>query len=241
MVGLFDNLLELIFPNHCRLCDSETGEPICRKCLNEFNPIFPPLCKICGNPLRDSGMEICQDCILNKPRYILCRSPFYYNGKLKEALALLKFKNKIDLFPAIFKGACEYFRENEFLFPAKYIIPVPSHRQSYAKVNNSTSQLLAQAVSQASEIPVLECLSHTRKIEPQHKLNSKQRWENVKKAFKVERSDEIKGRTILLVDDIITTGATVSECSRALSEAGVAKIHVFTFSRTAGLERKKYE
>lgn len=241
VVGLFDNLLELIFPVHCRLCDSESGQPVCRKCLNEFNPIFLPLCRICGSPLNDSKQELCRDCNFNKPRYILCRSPFYYNGRLKEALTLLKFKNKIDLYPAIFKGACEYFRENEFLFPAKYIIPVPSHRQSYTKVNNSASQLFASAISQISEIPVLECLSHTRKIKPQHKLNSKQRWENVKEAFIVKRANEIKGRTILLVDDIITTGATVSECSKALFEAGAGKIYVFTFSRTAGLERKENE
>jgi len=241
VTGLLDNLLDLIFPLHCRLCGNESGETICRKCLNEFNSISPPVCRICGHPLNDLSGDICEDCDFEKPPYILCRSPFYYRGKLKKALTLLKFRNKIELYPDIFKTACEYFRENEYLFPAEYIVPVPSHRQSYRSVKNSPSQLFAGAISKTAKIPVLECLSHTRTIEPQHKLNSKQRWENVKEAFRVEEANEIRGRTILLVDDIITTGATALECSRTLLSAGAGKIYVLTFSRAARLERKEDE
>lgn len=234
MVGLFENFMNLVFPVYCRLCKSKSEEPVCLKCRNSFNYIEPPMCAICGMPIDNSHATVCRSCEYKKPPYKICRSVYHYDGNLRKSIKLMKYSGKYEIASIIFKLGCSHFMENEFLFPADCIVPVPSNRQRLKERSINHSLVFARMLSEWSNIPLCNCLERTRDTEPQYTLDYKLRRENVKGAFRTIQDKDIKSRNVLLADDIITTGATAEECCKALLEGGAASVSVFTLARSIG-------
>jgi len=241
MAGLFDNLLNLVFPTHCRTCGKESEEIICAHCRSSLRPIEPPICRICGIPLVAGMGEVCKGCEFEQPPFLLCRSAFYYENALREAIKSFKFDDRIELAPYLFNAAGDYFRRNEFLFSADCLVPVPSNPVFFRNRKYDPSLILSKWISKSLDLPINECLERTREVLPQYELDYESRWENVREAFTVRQDSEINGKSILLVDDIITSGATVFDCSRALVGAGASKIFVFTLTRSKWKRKDTYE
>lgn len=235
MVGLLENFLEMVFPTHCRLCSRESEELICKWCRASFRPVEPPLCKYCGTPVDDINREICEGCRFETPPFEICRAAFYYDGAFRESMKLLKFKKQINIAPLIIDPSVEYFRQNEFLFPVDAIVPVPSNPGSRKFRDYNPSAIFGRFISRESGVPVVEALKFKRVAEPQYELDFSERWKNVQDAFQVisELKKDTAGKKILLVDDIITTGATVTECTKALLDSGAKKVYVLGMSRSA--------
>ena len=234
MVGLFENLIEMVFPTHCRICSEESGELICKKCMASFAPVDPPLCKFCGNISEEDDRDVCERCMHELPPYKLCRSVFIYKGALRECIRLIKFKNLIKLAPSIIDPVSLYFQRNEFIYPVDFIIPVPSNPKLRKTRKFNPASLFAEFLSKSSGIPVVEALRFSGTPEPQYKLDYYSRWENIKGAFEVknECKGKIKNKSLLLLDDIVTSGATITECSKALLDGGAKEVYVLTVSRT---------
>ncbi len=235
MVGLLENFMEMVFPTHCHLCSRESEELICKWCRASFRPVEPPLCKYCGTPVEGVNRDVCEGCRFEHPPYDLCRSVFYYDGAFRESIKLLKFKKQINIAPHIIDPTVEYFRQNEFLFPVDVIVPVPSNPGSKKYRDYNPSAIFGRFISRESGVPVIESLQFKRTPEPQHELDYSRRWKNIQNAFQVNSDfkKQMAGKKILLVDDIITTGATVTECSKTLLNSGAKKVFVFSMSRSA--------
>jgi ComF family protein len=238
-------LLDIIYPPRCPLCSRflspvEKHRPsghVCDSCVQALIPISRPLCTVCGMPLAASSNpdHPCEDCIRRMPSYDAMRSPYLYTGPLMNAIQRLKYNSEIHLASPLGGLLSEFARialphVEEFM-----TVPVPLHRHRLRERGFNQSLLLARAVSSDLKIP-LDCLSliRTRDTRSQTGLGRKERRRNVANAFSVTSSAVFKGKKVLLVDDVLTTGYTFNECARALKKSGVLQVICLALARTVG-------
>lgn len=201
------------------------------KCLIDFisNVVFPPKCCVCGTIGDDA---FCPKCIL-KIKYITyyngsTASVAAYEGVIKKAIKKLKFNKKKRLAPALAKIMTDNLPFKDF----DIIIPVPLHKTRSKGRGFNQSELLAKDISNLYKVPILtDILIRVKNTAPQFGLKKGQRHSNIKGAFAVNDAFKITERKILLVDDILTTGATVNECKNDLLAAGAKRVFVYTLSK----------
>jgi competence protein ComFC len=234
---LINKVEYLIFPGEgiCVICKSplkDLEEGICSDCISQIPTITKPYCTKCGKPLSGNiRYEICNDCLLMSKRYFLYnRSYGEYNDVLRETIISYKYKNKKSLAYPLGTLMLKTYNEQDWRLP-QYIIPVPLSMKRMRHRGFNQAKLLSNVISQNTGIPVLErILMRTRATEHQTKLGKNERQENVKGAFKLIGDANIKGNTLLLIDDVYTTGATLNECSKVLIEAGASRIYSLTLA-----------
>jgi ComF family protein len=198
---------------------------------------FPPRCAVCK---KITPKIICQKCLL-KIEYVkfsktnsLC-SVAEYSGVIKHAIWAFKFKKKRKLASVLGEIMADYFYNVSDLISASkidLIIPVPLHPKRQQQRGFNQSELLGQVLADALGIPQsTDALVRSVNTKAQFKLKKEERKKNIQNAFRVVDSLQIKDKDILLIDDIITTGATLSECTRVLKESGAKRVEVLTLSR----------
>lgn len=235
MPGLWEDLLQLIFPINCRVCGDVAPEYVCSRCIRDFSPIEPPLCRACGIPLPSSDGEekiFCPDCEFERPPFEICRSVYHYGGKLQEALKILKFQYRKEMAESLFAPAAAYFHYNRHIYPVDCIVPAPSNSEFLEKRKFNPSLIFSGMIRHDIGLPIFDCLKPIRPVRPQYELGWKERFENLQGAFVIDDKIDMRGRKVLLTDDIITSGATVFECARTLRQAGVSEVYVLTLSRS---------
>jgi len=225
-------LLGLVFPASCRICKSALhgGRFFCPDCNDKIKPVGDNVCTVCGRPfIAESGPHACYSCIERRPPYTAARAGLIYEGVAREAIHLYKYrhvralKDRLGEYAA--DGAARWFPD------AEIACAVPLHKKRFRERGFNQSLFLAKSASDALRIPLsVDGLVRTRYTRPQVDLGPSERAANVKGAFAVV-SGEFEGRAVLLVDDVFTTGATVSECARVLNKAGAAKVYVLTVAR----------
>ena len=194
-----------------------------------LNIVFPPKCGVCG---RIGDDAFCQKCF-SRIKYIhhagkKTASVAVYEGVIKKAIKKLKFNKKKQLAPVLSKIMLNNLPFSGF----DIIVPVPLHKDRLRKRGFNQSELLAKDISCACQVPLAtEAVIRHRATKPQFDLGKSDRWPNIKGAFLVKQSDCIKGRIVLLVDDILTTGATTGECEKELFASGAAKVYTYTLSK----------
>ena len=234
---LLKGFLNLIYPPRCLICGKllEDNDGLCEKCFQEIEIIKFPYCNICGKPLEpvqsfiNIDNPICLDCRERKFFFKCARSIGKYKGVLKECIHLLKYKGKKvilkplnKLFEICLDGLP--FREISF------IVPVPLHKKRLRERGFNQSELIAGLVGNRYQIPVLSSLlNKTVYTSPQVTLTRVERLRNIRGAFKALVPRGGCG-TILLIDDVYTTGATVNECAKVLKMAGVKEVYVLTLA-----------
>ncbi|MBI5234328.1 MAG: ComF family protein [Deltaproteobacteria bacterium] len=222
--------LDLFFPPVCLLCEQRLAvQGLCEGCLEGLNRIHSPRCSVCGVPFgNDKGPDRpCAQCLKKRPPFVSARSALYYNDAA--SLAIRRFKYHGDSSLAIPFSAL--MTEAMGKGTVDLIVPVPLHKKRLRQRGFNQSLILARALSKSTGIEVdYKCLKRIRHTLPQVELKEDERLVNVKGAFKVMDISRIKGKRMLLVDDVYTTGATVRECSSALKKAG-AIVHVLTIAR----------
>ncbi len=187
------------------------------------------MCVGCGMvfPSREGEDRVCGDCLTEPPPFKRARAAALYDGPPAAAIKRFKFGRQLVYLPVMQAWLKE--RGREMLEDADLLLPVPLHPRRLKARGFNQALLLAQGLT---EKPVArEALIRVRHTVPQVGLNPKERRENVKAAFVVARPELIKGKNILLVDDLFTTGATARECARALNQAGAARVEVLTVGR----------
>ncbi|MGO8816408.1 MAG: double zinc ribbon domain-containing protein [Terriglobia bacterium] len=245
-----DGVLAVAFPTDCGLCGGElsshTGLRICQTCWASIEPWGGPLCRRCGLPFPspralDSSVAECGECRAGEPGFDGARSFGLYTGKLRLVVLRMKFAGDERL------GA----RLGELLAPIwdslpqfgepvpRVIVPVPLHTSRRRERGFNQSELLAAGLARALErqsggaapriLP--DCLRRKRATPPQTGLSVAARRENLRGAFEAPKPEEVRGRCIVLVDDVMTTGATLSACARALKHAGAAQVMGLTLAR----------
>ena len=228
-------VLDIALPTLCVSCrEPVNGEGVCAACWAKLSFIAPPFCPRLGIPfVYDPGPDLLSmEAIANPPAFSRARSAVRYDDVARTLVHALKYQDRTDLAPAM--GRWMARAGKELLGEADMLVPVPLHwRRGWSRRYNQ-SGALARVISRQSGARVAaESLRRVRATEQQIGLSRAQRASNVQGAFKVvaDRMAAIQGRRVILVDDVLTTGATVDACARALLRAKAAQVDVLTFAR----------
>jgi len=193
----------------------------------------PPVCALCGAPLETEAAPPCPNCPDAKPAYACARSVLSYNDNLaRDAIHALKFQYQKSLASPLgrllYLGWDFYYRDEPF----DALVPVPLHKQRRREREFNQAMLLCEVLSSFCRIPVREDLvNRIRKTIPQTQLDYKRRQNNLVGAFLPAGDTVAKNMNLLVVDDVMTTGATVNEVAFALKKGGAQKIAVLTLAR----------
>jgi ComF family protein len=247
-LGLHDvgsALMDLLFPRLCAGCGEEwqhsSGAHWCPSCLKSLPWIHSPLCSLCGRPFHEDPAapdHLCGDCIQDPPPFDSARSATLHAGIVRDSVHGLKFGAELHCVPALAELLLHVLRggrlESLIHLPADSIlIPVPLHIKRLRQRGFNQSSLLAKLLGRALKLPVrCDILHRSRWTEPQTRLNRNERLMNLTKAFSVSLPVEVRGRPVVLVDDVFTTGTTIAECARALKGEGASEVHALTVSRS---------
>ena len=229
---LIQKFLNFLLPPHCPICHKPIldNHAVCGECFGKLFFLGSTVCQRCGKPLPYKEVRICGACLKKSPVYQQARSVLKYNEFSKALILPFKHADSIELTPLLVQWMDQ--KGKELIENCDCLIPVPLHLKRLLKRKYNQSALLAQKLAKIHhkdyEPSVLMRRRHT---ESQGHMTAKQRQENVKNAFKIQNSDKIKGKKILLIDDVMTTGATVSECSKVLIKAGAESVDVLTLAR----------
>ena len=234
---MFKRLLDLLFPPQCLSCDTlvPSHGTLCLPCWQGIGFITEPCCAKCGYPFDFAmGSETyCADCLQDLPSFSRARSAFRYNDASRQLVLRLKFQDQTLL--ARIYGPWLASAGRELIENSDVIVPVPLHYWRFVQRRYNQSALLAQSLSKQCGLTALvDGMRRTRHTMPQADLARKDRLENVKGAFAVtpRYGPAIKGKSVLLVDDVMTSRATVDECAKALLKAGALSVNVLTLGRT---------
>lgn len=221
-----DRVLDFFFPPRCPFCGNilKNEQPVCRDCMNSLPFLDGYNCIICSRPLDEYSHSVCGMCRKEKPRFEHAFIPLIYKDAAKKAILRMKHHSH----PSYAKGFAFLLAECILNSPEytefKCITFVPQNPRTLRERGYNQSELIAKELSVYLGIPCLPTLVRTDDGEPQHTLSAAQRRENVKKCY-FKGEGNFKG-TVLLVDDIYTTGATVDRCSSLLKQMGFDKVFV---------------
>lgn len=236
--NLIGGLLTLLYPPSlsCPLCREE--EPVegllCRTCTYLLEMWQEePHCLRCGR-LRSGPGELCRDCREKVPPFHLARAVAPYDGPFRQAIQKLKFKGEMWLAEPLGKLMAGAVLTEPMYTGVELIVPVPLHQRKLRVRGFNQSLLLGRELSSQLGIPLGEgVLIKKRETKDQIGLTREQRGVNLQDAFRVDKPQLIRGKSLLLVDDIFTTGSTVSHCAEALLAAGAAQVSVITWAAGA--------
>ena len=230
-------LLDFIFPPLCAACRApvSAAHNLCGNCWSQIAFLSDPLCAVCGFPFEfDAGPgTLCGGCRQRLPAFDKARALMRYDEASRDPILALKRADRLDLVPAFARWIERPGRE--LLADADLIVPVPLHRRRLWRRRFNQSALIAIELGRLADKPV-DCLllRRVRATPSQGEMPSASaRRRNMQGAFRVGRSGAggIAGKTILLIDDVFTTGATVAACARALKRAGAGRVFVLALAR----------
>ncbi len=224
------SLLNILFPSQCPLClsasDNHSHNPICSKCWSTITRYEGPACSICGLPTVSSYTRICAECLSKKPPFAEINCYGIYDGALKESIHLLKFRGVKRLAKPLSELLLSQVTDD---YDA--VVPVPLHINKLREREFNQTALLGRFLSRSINKPLmLDALIKTRNTKLQTAVSGKERRANLRGAFSI--SNNISGLRLLLVDDVITTGATVRECAETMKRAGAQEITVVALARS---------
>lgn len=227
---LISGFLNILYPSMCPVCgkpsDLWTYSPVCTECWAKTRKYNGPSCRVCALPLSSEYSSVCGQCLKEKPPYSKAFFFGLYEGVLAEAINQLKFHG----LKRLAKPLGRFMLDIE-LPAADGIVPVPLSLKGIRERGFNQSLLLARVVSKHIRIPLLmDILVKKRDTPPQIGLSKKERLSNLRNAF--EAKGDIIDRRLLLIDDVMTTGATATECSKMLIKAGAKEVNVLALART---------
>jgi ComF family protein len=238
-MSVLHRLLDFIFPTACSYCRSPVEDSVipffCAACWADFSLIQGQVCPRCGRPfespeaLSASPEHECGACRQRPPEYDQALSVGHFEGPLREAIHQFKYRPCLSLG----KPLARWMAGNVHLLSAiDFVMPVPLHRKRLRHRGFNQALFLARGMSEAHGMQLsLDNLVRIRYTRPQVELSGAQRIENVAGAFSVNRPGEIGGTSVLLVDDVFTTGATLNECAAVLKGAGASRVTALTLAR----------
>jgi ComF family protein len=227
-------LIDLVLPPRCPACRVivDADGRFCGDCWPQLQFITAPMCAKCGLPFEiDRGPEAqCGQCLAETPRYTSARAALVYGGPTRSVLLGLKHGDRQHL--ALMMATQMKRAGLDILGPDTLLVPVPLHRWRLWRRGFNQSALLAEAIAAQTGCPVaLDALLRAKPTPASVGMGRAARARNVRGVFRVADRSRVKGRTIVLVDDVLTTGATADACARVLRRAGARAVHVLTFAR----------
>ncbi len=229
--------LQLLFPLRCPVCDdivTPFGEKICLSCLKKLKYVTPPRCLKCGKKLEEEEQEYCHDCSVRKHLFVRGRALYEYDS-VAASVYRFKYGNRREYADFYGEEVARYLGDFIRQVQPDVLIPIPLHPARKRKRGYNQALLLANAISRYTGVPVCDkILLRVKNTVPLKQLNPKERQNNLKKAFQL-RGNDVKLKTIILIDDIYTTGSTMDEAALVLLKEGAEQIYFITLACGAGM------
>jgi ComF family protein len=234
-------LTSVFFPAGCRLCNQLLTDsrriPVCDHCLSSF-PVVPlGSCDVCGQPGAfdpefPKELAVCRDCQQHRFAFQLARSYGLYEAELVRAILLLKHERIEPLGAWFAERLAEVVRRQDERMAADLVVPVPLHRQRARERGFNQVDLFGRGLGRRLRLPYRPVLLVRSRPRPEkHLLRNDERWEAVRGAFAMRKGGRVDNLRILLLDDVMTTGATLDACARALNAAGARSVVGLTIAR----------
>lgn len=236
-MAIRERVLDLLFPKRCVVCDEivgQEGKAVCRKCRDRILYIQEPFCLKCGKQLQHEEQEYCEDCKRNRHLYIQGTALYDY-GSMADSVFRFKYAGRMEY--AEFYGKELYERKAGWLSMIRpdALVPVPIHAARKKKRGYNQAELIARHLSSLCRIPVNDSLiCRSKQTAPLKDLSHSERQNNLKRAFKIRQND-VKLSTIVIIDDIYTTGSTIDAMSEVLHQAGIPDVYFMTLTVGRGI------
>ena len=236
---LVDGLVELVYPRHCVACEKSIhDEPdawLCAQCLAGLPRVSQHRCPKCGHDLAEYAADRvrCRSCQGKSLYFVSACAPFRYDGAARALILRMKLAQQTVLALPLARHLGDFIGQAPFLPSVELIVPVPLHWWRHLTRGYNQSHLIAGELARRFGLRLDECLVRVRHTRSQTSLELQKRAENIRGAFAMRRPGALRGKTLLLIDDVLTTGATCAECSRVLIQDGkAAAVYVATVART---------
>ncbi|SMC25169.1 comF family protein [Desulfacinum hydrothermale DSM 13146] len=235
---LLRRLSDWILPPVCAACGAAGLDlPVsgwCCGCLDRVRLVGSPLCPLCGRPYPATEAmpdHRCGECLEGRFRFDRARSAAVYEEAVQKGILELKFHGSLHWAEALAALILRNPHTRDMLSAADFLVPVPLHPHRIRQRGFNQASVLAHRLARRTGHRVEKVLERRRKTMPQTRLSRRERLENVRGAFQVLNPHRVKGRKIVVIDDVFTTGTTLSECARALKTARAACVGVVTVAR----------
>ena len=236
-----DALAAVLFAAPCRVCGDALEHagriPICEACLEGFERIAEPLCQCCGRPFvsplaADAAQPLCRLCRIGFYGFERARSFAVYNDAISEAIVLLKYEGVRPLGDWFAARLAQATIRGSGAWHADVVVPVPLHPERLRERGYNQAELIARPLAGRLGLRLdPHLLARTKPRPPRLLLSRRERWESVRGAYATRPGRKVDNLRILLVDDVMTTGATLDACARALKKAGAAAVLGMTVAR----------
>jgi competence protein ComFC len=233
---VWNGLLDLVYPPRCLVCGREESEPLCGVCLGEVVALNGPFCDRCGVPVT-MGRLVCDRCAEGpEPAFVWSQAVGQYTGVLRTAIHKLKYDRKGALARPLGALVSAALDAPSPLLPKDgkidCVVPVPLHPSKLAARGFNQAERIARVVAEARGLPLDTAgLIRVRKSRTQTAFHRFERRRNVEGVFDVRTPLYFDGKSVLLIDDVLTTMSTVNECSRVLRNAGASRVAVLALAR----------
>lgn len=217
-------LADLVFPQRCMGCSRRSSDVLCRECFEALPRIEPSFCKRCGTPTAFEAF-VCDECQGVDFAFASARSPLRYEGVGKEIVHALKYQGYVRVVERLMAPLMSEAVQGRY----DLVVPVPLHRSRRRRRGFNQAELMARAVAGRMKVAFSDKLEAVRRTRDQVKLSATERRRNVEGAFRAR--GPVTGK-VLLVDDVFTTGATLSAGAGVLLRAGAGEVHALTLCRT---------
>ena len=229
-------IINIIWPQICVVCKDkiDSGKFVCADCWQKIKKNTPPFCHYCGRHLERNNFtkSICNSCLKRQPHFDRAFSPCSYEGVLKELIHAFKYSGKVHLGSVLSGLIVEFIKEYSLPIDfVDFIIPVPLHKSRMREREFNQAQVLSEHIAKEFGKPMLnDALIRHRATRTQTELEDQERHANVKDSFSVKKNHPLKGKNVLLIDDVLTTAATSSEAAYVLKENGAGIVFVLTLA-----------
>ena len=228
--------LDLVYPPHCAicLCKTRAGEHLCPACRKTAPAIRAPFCDTCSEPFSGQihGPFFCPNCRERRFRFNCTVACYQSRGAVRELIHRFKYNGKVHVRNVLIDWLAETLEDPRLQTPpCDRIVPVPLHSTRERERGFNQARILAEGLSRRSGIALTDCIKRTRYTTTQTTFDREVRMENLRGAFQMRQSADVRNLHLLLIDDVLTTGSTVDECARVLMDAGAASVRVAVVAR----------
>jgi len=241
LAEISDALVSVVFPSGCRICErvltTASRVPLCKECLSSFERVPRIVCEVCGRPLpglarKEGEPLLCPACQEKTYTFDRARSFAVYADTVVRAILLLKFERIEPLGAWFSERLAEIVNADGDRLSADVVVPVPLHREREKERGYNQAALISKPLAKRLKLPhKAVLLVRTRARPDKQVLSLEERWESVRGAFATRPGSQVDNLRVLLIDDVLTTGATLDACARALREAGAKSVIGLTVAR----------
>jgi competence protein ComFC len=226
----------LLYPPSCTICSAsvDPGEYLCEECAAKSARIVPPFCAKCSEPFAGAitSSFACANCAQRKLHFEAAVSAYRARGIVRDVILNFKYGKQVHLRHLVARWLIaalddERIRQCQF----DVIVPVPLHPARQRERGFNQAALLAEYLSAQMALPSLSVLERIRYTTTQTLFDRAERMQNLRNAFRLRRNADVRRLRVLLIDDVLTTGSTLSECARVLKRAGAHSVYAATAAR----------